>query len=103
MVRVVELLVLQSLAYQGKKDISAAVTTLALAVSLAQPDGYKRVFLDEGELVAKLLYLVKSHPDTAGYASEMLEAVGPVSGPVSYRLSLDRAAERARNRSPSLS
>jgi len=44
MVRVVELLVLQSLAYQGKKDINTAVTTLALAVSLAQPEGYQRVF-----------------------------------------------------------
>ena len=81
MVRVVELLVLQSLAYQGKKDINAAVTTLALAVSLAQPEGYQRVFLDEGELVRKLLYLVKSNQDATGYASELLEAFGPVSGP----------------------
>jgi LuxR family maltose regulon positive regulatory protein len=81
MLRVVELLVLQSLAYQGKKDTSAAVTTLAKAVSMAQPEGYKRVFLDEGELVAKLLYLVKSNQDTSGYASDLLEAYGPVSGP----------------------
>jgi LuxR family maltose regulon positive regulatory protein len=81
MVRVVELLILQSLAYQGQKDTSAAVSTLAQAVSLAQPEGYQRVFLDEGQLVAKLLYLVKSNQDTAGYASELLEAYGPVSGP----------------------
>ncbi len=79
--RVVELLVLQSLAYQGKKDINAAVTTLALAVSLAQPEGYQRVFLDEGELVIKLLYLVKSNQDATGYASELLKAFGPVSRP----------------------
>lgn len=42
--RVVEVLVLQSLAYQGKKDINAATTTLAQAVTLAQPEGYQRVF-----------------------------------------------------------
>jgi LuxR family maltose regulon positive regulatory protein len=82
MMRVVELLILQSLVYLGKKDTPAAVTTLAMAVSLAQSEGYKRVFLDEGELVAKLLYLVKSNPDATGYASELLEAFGTVSGPV---------------------
>ncbi len=79
--RVVELLVLQSLAYQGKKDIEAAVSTLALAVSIAQPEGYKRIFLDEGERVVKLLYLVKSNQDMTGYANELLEAFGPVIGP----------------------
>lgn len=80
MVRVVELLVLQSLAYLGKKETAAAGTTLAQAVSIAQPEGYQRVFLDEGELVVKLLYLVKSNQEAAGYASELLEAFGPVSG-----------------------
>jgi LuxR family maltose regulon positive regulatory protein len=79
--RVVELLVLQSLASQGKKDTSAAVSSLTQAVSIAQPEGYQRVFLDEGETVAKLLYLVKSNPDAAGYASQLLEAFGPLSGP----------------------
>jgi LuxR family maltose regulon positive regulatory protein len=81
MVRVVELLVLKSLAYQGKRDINAAITALAEAVSLAQPEGYQRVFLDEGELLIKLLYLVKSNQDATGYASELLEAFSPVSGP----------------------
>jgi LuxR family maltose regulon positive regulatory protein len=78
--RVVELLVLQSLAYQGKKDTSAAVNSLALAVSLSQAEGYQRVFLDEGERIVKLLYLVRSNQDAAGYTGELLEAFGPVSG-----------------------
>jgi LuxR family maltose regulon positive regulatory protein len=81
MLRVVELLVLQSLAYQGKKDINAAVTSLAQAVSLAQPEGYQRVFLDEGDLVKKLLYLVKSNQDATGFAGQLLDAFGPVAGP----------------------
>jgi LuxR family transcriptional regulator, maltose regulon positive regulatory protein len=93
--RVVELLVLQSLAYQGMKDISAAEAALAEAVSLAQPEGYRRVFLDEGERVGKLLYLVKSKTEAAGaasrpsaslyaagYARELLEAFGSDYGPV---------------------
>jgi LuxR family transcriptional regulator, maltose regulon positive regulatory protein len=81
MVRVVGLLILQSLAYQGKRDLNAAVTALAEAVSLAQPEGYRRVFLDEGAPIVKLLYLVKSNQDATGYASELLEAFGPISGP----------------------
>lgn len=80
-IRVVELLVLQSLAYQGKKDINSAINTLAEAVSLAQPEGYRRVFLNEGDLLGKLLYLVKSKPEAAGYARELLEAFGPSYGP----------------------
>lgn len=79
--RVVELLVVQSLAYLGKKDISAAESTMAEAVSLAQPEDYRRVFLDEGQLVGKLLYLVKFKPDVAGYARELLEAFGTEYGP----------------------
>ncbi len=80
--RVVELLVLRALACQGKKDTDAAVITLALAVSLAQPDGYQRVFLDEGEQVFKLLYLVKLKQDATGYASQLLDAFGLLSAPV---------------------
>ncbi len=79
MLRVVELLILQSLAYQGKRDLNTAVSTLAEAVSLAQPEGYQRVFLDEGERLGKLLYLVKSKQDATGYASELLEAFGPIA------------------------
>jgi len=80
MLRVVELMILQSLVYQGKKDINTAVTTLASAVSLAQPEGYKRVFLDEGGHLVKLLYLVKSNQDASEYACELLDAFGRVSG-----------------------
>jgi len=77
--RVVELLVLQVLAYQGVRDIPAAVTTLTEAVSLAQPEGYQRVFLDEGEHLGKLLYLVKAKQDPTGYVGQLLEAFGPMA------------------------
>ena len=91
MLHAVELLVLEALAYQGKKDIEAAVSTLALAVSIAQPEGYKRIFLDEGERVVKLLYLVKSNQDMTGYANELLEAFSPISvnAPVDVQLLIE--------------
>lgn len=94
--RVVELLVLQALAYQGVRDIPAAVTALAEAVSLAQPEGYQRVFLDEGERLGKLLYLVKAKQDHTGYAGQLLEAFGPMveAAPVPDQLLIEPLSAR---------
>ena len=75
MLRLVELLVFQSLALQGLKDLPAAVSALARAVSLAEEEGYKRVFLDAGDALHKLLNLVRSHPQAASYASTLLDAL----------------------------
>jgi len=74
--QVIEILVLQALAFQAKKDMVHALATLERAVSLAQPEGYVRVFLDEGEPMAKLLYQAKSHRIGIGYAAELLSVMG---------------------------
>jgi LuxR family maltose regulon positive regulatory protein len=78
--QVVEILVLEALAYQGKKELAQALTVLEKALSLAQPEGYVRTFLDEGEPMAKLLYQAKSHRMGIGYAAELLSAMGEASG-----------------------
>ena len=74
--RVIELLVLQALIFRGKKDIDQALAVLDRALSLAQPEGYVRAFLDEGEPMAKLLYLAKSRRSETGYATVLLSAMG---------------------------
>jgi len=53
--KVIEILILRALAFQGKRDADQALTVLERAISLAQPQGYLRTFLDEGEPVARLL------------------------------------------------
>jgi len=78
--RVIEVLVLQALAFQGKRDMDQALSVLERALALAQPEGYCRVFLDEGEPMAKLLFQAKAHRIGQGYASELLSALGEVSG-----------------------
>ena len=50
------------------------------AFALARPEGYVRTFLDEGEPMAKLLYQAKAHGMGAGYAAELLAALGNPSG-----------------------
>jgi LuxR family maltose regulon positive regulatory protein len=78
--KVIELLILQSLAYLGKKNTIEAGNSLILALSLAQPEGHRRVFLDEGEGIRKLLFSVKSNPQISRYANELLEAFTSASG-----------------------
>ncbi len=80
--RVIEVLVLRALAFQGRKDSDQALTVLGHAISLAQPEGYKRVFLDEDESMARLLYQARSHRVGAGYAAELLSAVSEPSGAI---------------------
>ena len=45
---VIELLVLQALAHQTRGDTPAALACLERALTLAEPEGYVRVFADEG-------------------------------------------------------
>jgi LuxR family maltose regulon positive regulatory protein len=76
--RVIEVLVLQALAFQAKRDTHQAMAALERALALAQPEGYCRVFLDEGEPMAKLLFQAKTHRIGREYASELLSALGEV-------------------------
>jgi LuxR family maltose regulon positive regulatory protein len=52
---VIEILMLQALARQAQGDIPAAISTLERALTLAEPEGYVRLFADEGEPVRTLL------------------------------------------------
>ena len=52
---VIEILVLQALAHQRLGDIPAALVSLQRALPLAEPQGYVRVFVDEGPPMASLL------------------------------------------------
>ena len=47
--------VLEALAHESAGDAAGALTTLAAALVLAEPEGYLRVFLDEGAPMAALL------------------------------------------------
>jgi LuxR family maltose regulon positive regulatory protein len=74
--RIVELLILQALACHGSKDTPQALAVLDRALTLARPEGYVRVFLDEGEPMGQLLSQARSHRLGAGYAAQLLLAAG---------------------------
>jgi LuxR family maltose regulon positive regulatory protein len=58
---VIEILVLQALAHQMQGDIPAALAPLERALSLAEPEGYTRIFVDEGPPMAVLLARLHEH------------------------------------------
>jgi LuxR family maltose regulon positive regulatory protein len=73
--RVIEILVLQALAHQRLGDIPAALACLERAVTLAEPEGYVRVFVDEGPPVASLLKALAKQGIARNYVRRLLAAV----------------------------
>ena len=53
----IKILILRALACQAHGDRVGASTTLKRALELAAPEGYVRVFVDEGTAMAKLQLL----------------------------------------------
>ena len=52
---VIEILVVQALVHQAGRDIPAALAALERALTLAEPEGYVRLFIDEGPAMVSLL------------------------------------------------
>jgi len=76
---VIEILVLQALAHQSQGDIPLALVPLERALTLAEPEGYVRIFVDEGKPMAELLGRIKVEACTAGqktYVHKLLAAFG---------------------------
>jgi len=70
--RVIEILVLLALSRQRLGDIPAALACLERAVTLAEPEGYVRVFADEGPPMASLLKALAKHGTAGNYVRRLL-------------------------------
>ncbi len=80
---VIEITVLQALDHQARGDVPAACVALEQALTLAEPEGYVRVFLDEGPPVTTLLRAVAQQGRAREYARYVLasESSGVPSPP----------------------
>jgi LuxR family transcriptional regulator, maltose regulon positive regulatory protein len=76
--RVIEILVLRALAHQTLGDIPAALACLERAVTLAEPEGYVRVFADEGAPMASLLRVLAKQGAAGSYVRRLLAAVSEI-------------------------
>ncbi|MCC6175686.1 MAG: AAA family ATPase [Chloroflexi bacterium] len=73
---VIEVLVLQALAHQLRGDIPTALAPLQRALTLAEPEGYVRIFVDEGPRLAELLEVAAQHGIAGRYVRQLLAAFG---------------------------
>ena len=73
--RVIAILVLRALAHQTLGDIPAALACLERALTLAEPEGYVRVFIDEGPPMASLLRAAAKQGIARNYVRRLLAAV----------------------------
>ena len=77
---VIEILALLALAHAAQDDLPQALVSLERALTLAEPEGYVRIFVDEGQPMAELLRKMNASREdsTAGktYIHKLLAAFG---------------------------
>jgi LuxR family maltose regulon positive regulatory protein len=76
----IEILVVQAIAYQSQGDIPAALVPLERALTLAEPEGYVRIFVDEGRLMEALLETTVKRGIALNYVRHLLTAFGKAEG-----------------------
>jgi LuxR family maltose regulon positive regulatory protein len=72
---VIRLMAQQSVAYFSTSDEEQALSILSQALSLAEPEGFVRTFLDEGEMMVQLLYLAMERDIEKEYIGKLLASV----------------------------
>jgi len=82
---VIEILLLRALALQAQGEQDEALRTLGPALALAEPEGYVRLFLDEGAPMLILLRQAYVRQVTLGYVVTLLEAAGEQVIPALHR------------------
>jgi LuxR family maltose regulon positive regulatory protein len=76
---VIEILVVQALAHQAQGNVSQALASVERALALAEPEGYVRIFVDEGEPMAELLTMMNASRESGRmktYIHKLLAAFG---------------------------
>jgi LuxR family maltose regulon positive regulatory protein len=82
---VIEILVVQALACQMREDMPGALAALDGALSLAEPEGYVRIFVDEGPPMAALLAAAPDHGTASSYVRRLQSALGAAPDPATAR------------------
>lgn len=72
--RLIEILILQSIAQYLQQNIDEALATLKRALIWAEPEGFLRIFADEGKPMKELLHRAKSRGIAVSYVNRILNA-----------------------------
>ncbi|MFL5733904.1 MAG: LuxR C-terminal-related transcriptional regulator [Chloroflexia bacterium] len=91
--RLAEILALQSLALREKHQMGEALRVLSLAISIAEPGGYLRVFLDADEPMRALLEEALKRDPAATHAAHLLSLFDASNSSTKSRLAGNLLAE----------
>jgi LuxR family transcriptional regulator, maltose regulon positive regulatory protein len=80
-----EIRILRALALHAQGDRQQALTTLEPALTFAEPEGYVRLFVDEGKPMLSLLSLARTHGIAASYVATLLSAFSEPTGEAATR------------------
>jgi LuxR family maltose regulon positive regulatory protein len=92
--RVIEILVLRALAFQAQGDATQALACLERALSLAEPEGYVRLFVDEGQAMMKLLRQAAARGIGAAHARKLVAAFATPTRETPTQTLVDPLSER---------
>jgi ATP/maltotriose-dependent transcriptional regulator MalT len=92
---VIEILCLQAVARGRRGDLASALVPLEQALALAEPEGFVRIFLDEGAPMMALLKAAGIQGIPSTYARELLSGARPSDGRAGVRPELpEQLSER---------
>jgi len=71
----IKILVVQALAYEAQGDLPAAIASLERALTLAEPEGYVRIFAEPGTPMVRLLREAMTRGISPTYTQRLLTAL----------------------------
>jgi LuxR family maltose regulon positive regulatory protein len=91
---VIEILVLLALAHQMVGDADLALTSLGRALGLAEPEGYMRIFVDEGPPMTTLLAAAADQGIAPDYVQRLITSCATGAGEAPKQGLIDPLSER---------
>jgi LuxR family maltose regulon positive regulatory protein len=92
---VIEIRILMALLHEAQGDIPCALESLEFALRLAEPEGFVRIFVDEGTSMARLLSETNARGIMSKYVGKLLDALGETEHKISMdQLLVDPLSER---------
>ena len=94
---VIEILLLQALACEAQGDTPLALESLKRALTLAEPEGYIRIFIDEGRPMLALLQEAVKIGTASNYVLQLLGAFGKNEVKTPVPSAFERTPDRSVN------
>ncbi len=74
-----EILILQALAYEVQDTLPPALKSLERALSIAEPEGYLQIFMDEGTPMKRLITQAIAQGIKPGYLDQLMAAFNNIA------------------------